>query len=139
MYLLDTNIISELMDPPGASAVLSWADSVDLWDQFTTALSQAEVLYGLAIMPKGRKRTDRITWADQMFAEDFRGRILPFDQHAASHYADLLSSRRSLGRRLDTIDAQIAAVARANGMAVVTRNTKDFEDCGIDLIDPWQV
>ena len=139
MYLLDTNIISELMDPAGASAVLSWADSVDLWDQFTTALSQAEVLYGLAIMPKGRKRTDRITWADQMFAEDFRGRILPFDQQAASHYADILSSRRSLGRRLDTIDAQIAAVARANGMAVVTRNTKDFEDCGIDLIDPWQV
>jgi toxin FitB len=137
MYILNTNILSELMDPKGASAVLVWADAVSPEDQFTTAMSQAEVLYGLAVMPKGKRRADRIIWADQMFAEDFPGRILPFDQRAAGHYADILSSRRSLGRRIDTIDAQIAAVARATGMTVVTRNVRDFQDCGIDLVNPW--
>ena len=138
MYILDTNVLSELMDPEGASAVLAWSDAIAVEDQFTTALSQAEVLYGLAVMPKGKRRADRIKWADQMFAEDFRGRILPFDQRAAGHYADILSTRRTLRRRIDTIDAQIAAVARAAGMAVVTRNVRDFEACEIDLINPWQ-
>jgi predicted nucleic acid-binding protein len=137
MYILDTNILSELMDPEGASAVLVWADAVAPADQFTTAMSQAEVLYGLAVMPKGKRRTERIMWAEQMFAEDFPGRILPFEQRAAAHYADILSSRGSWGRRIDTIDAQIAAVARATGMAVVTRNVRDFQHCGIDLINPW--
>src|SRR5436309_5479396 len=118
MYILDTNVLSELMNPEGASAALVWADAVIPEDQFTTALNQAEVLYGLAVMPKGRKRADRITWADQMFAEDFRGRILPFDQRAAGHYADILATRRSVGRRIGPIDAQIAAIARANRMAV---------------------
>jgi hypothetical protein len=84
MYILDTNILSELMDPEGASAVLVWADAVAPADQFTTAMSQAEVLYGLAVMPKGKRRTERIMWAEQMFAEDFPGRILPFEQRAAA-------------------------------------------------------
>jgi predicted nucleic acid-binding protein len=137
MFILDTNVLSELMNPEGASAALAWSDAVDPEDQFTTALNQAEVLYGLAVMPEGRKRADRITWADQMFAEDFRGRILPFDQRAAGHYANILSTRRSLGRRIDTIDAQIAAVARATGMTVVTRNVRDFADCEIELVNPW--
>jgi predicted nucleic acid-binding protein len=74
-----------------------------------------------------------------MIEQDFSERVLPFDQRAAGHYADIYATCEGLGRRITPIDAQIAAVARANGMAVVTRNIKDFEDCGIDLIDPWQV
>lgn len=137
MFVVDTNVLSELMNPRGSAEVIAWADACPRQDQFTTALNQAEILYGLAIMPKGRKRNDRILWADAMFAEDFHGRILPFDERAAGHYADIVATRQRLGRRIEPVDAQIAAIARVHGMTVVTRDTKDFADCGIDVVNPW--
>ena len=127
------------MKATGATVVLQWLDAHPREKQFTTALNQAEILYGLAVMPKGRRRQELVLRAQQMIEQDFSERVLPFDQRAAAHYADIYATREGFGRRIAPIDAQIAAVARANGMAVVTRNTKDFEDCGIDLIDPWQV
>ena len=92
MFILDTNVLSELMDPTGDADVVIWADRTGRQALFTTAVNQAEILYGLAIMPQGRKRMDRIMWADAMFAEDFRGRILPFDDRAAGHYADIAAT-----------------------------------------------
>ena len=137
MFILDTNVLSELMDPTGDADVVIWADRTGRQALFTTAVNQAEILYGLAIMPQGRKRMDRIMWADAMFAEDFRGRILPFDDRAAGHYADIAATRRRLGRRIEPVDAQIAGIARSRGMTVVTRNVRDFDGCEIELIDPW--
>lgn len=137
MFVLDTNVLSELMNPGGARIVVDWANSVAREDQYTTTVNLAEVLYGLAIIPKGRKRTDRLMWAEKMFAEDFRGRILPFDQHAAEHFADIAATREQAGKRIEALDVQVAAIARANGMTVVTRNVRHFIECGIDVLDPW--
>lgn len=137
MFILDTNVLSEIMDPKGAPEVATWVDPIRRDTLFITALNQAEILYGIAVMPKGRKRNSLKALADAMFAEDFHGRILPFDEHAAAHFADIAVARQRVGRRIQPVDAQIAAVARAHGMSLVTRNVRDFEDCGIDVINPW--
>lgn len=139
MYILDTNVLSELLNPSGSIAVVAWADSISKFELFTTAINQAEILYGLAIMPKGRKRNGLLQRADTMFAEEFRGRILPFDERAAGHYADIAATRKQAGRRIEPVDAQIAAITRAHAMAVVTRDVGDFRDCGIDVINPWSL
>ena len=104
---------------------------------FVAATSQAEILLGLAIMAPGRKRDDLIVATDDMFAQDFAGRILPFDQRAASHYADIVAGRRRMGEPISVFDAQIAATARVHAMSVVTRDRQGFAECGIDVVDPW--
>jgi predicted nucleic acid-binding protein len=138
MFILDTNVLSELMEPDGAKEVVAWCDAVRRDDLFTTALNQAEILYGIAIKPKGRKREELIVLADAMFEEDFRGRILPFDERAAGHFADITATRKKRGKVVGIIDAQIAGIARARGMTVVTRNAKDFQNCDIELVNPWE-
>ena len=137
MYILDTNVLAELMKSAGAAIVLEWIDARAKPDQFTTALNRAEILYGLIVMPKGRRRNELILRLNEMIEYDFHGRVLPFNDRAAAHYADIYAGREALGRRIDVMDAEIAAIARANGMTVVTRNVRDFQDCGIDLINPW--
>ncbi|MGZ8403224.1 MAG: PIN domain-containing protein [Rhodoplanes sp.] len=137
MFVLDTNVLSEIMDPHGGQEVLAWCDPIPRSDLFTTALCQAEVLYGIAIMAKGRKRDGLIAVADTMFAEDFRGRILPFDERAAGHFADIFATLKRRGKPIRIVDAQIAAIVRARGMIIVTRNTKDFKNCEIGILNPW--
>ena len=137
MFILDTNVLSEIMDPSGAKEVTAWTDGIPQSDLFTTAVNQAEILYGLAIMPKGKNRNDRVAWADTMFVRDFAGRVLSFDGHAAVHYADILATRERSGKRIGVVDAQIAGVARAHGMAVVTRNVRHFMGCSIEVVNPW--
>lgn len=105
---------------------------------FTTSLSQAEILSGLAVMPDGRRRLDLEAAARIMFLEDFDGRVLSFDMKAAAAYAGIFASRRRAGRPTAMVDLMIAAVARSHGASVVTRDTTGFEDCGIALINPWE-
>jgi len=138
MFILDTNVISELMNAEGASAVLEWADSIPGSDLFTTALSCAEIWYGIALRDEGRKKNLLIRQAEKMFNEDFRGRILPFDEPAALHFADITVRHKRLGRRVGIFDSQIAAIARANEMTVATRNVSHFRDCDVPLVDPWE-
>jgi predicted nucleic acid-binding protein len=104
---------------------------------FTTTISQAEILSGLAIMEKGRRRQALEAAAKAMFAEDFEERVLPFDQEAAVAYAEIFADRRRAGRPTATLDLMIAAVARSHGASVVTRDIGGFEFCGVALIDPW--
>ena len=128
MYILDTNVLTELMKSMGAAIVLSWIDAHPKSGQFTTALNQAEILYGLTVMARGRRRNELILRMNEMIEYDFHDPVLPFDARAATHYADIYAMREALGRRIDTMDAEIAAIASANGMSVVTRNIKDFDD-----------
>ena len=137
MFVLDTNVLAELMDPEGAVQVLTWANALPRDSLFTTALNQAEVLYGIAVMPEGKRRTSFVVRADAMFSENFRGRILPFDERAAGHFADIASIRRRSGRPAGVIDSQIAAIARLHEMTIVTRNVKHFADCEVPVLDPW--
>ena len=119
--------------------VAAWivAQPVDLL--FTTSLSQAEILSGLAIMAEGRRRLDLQAAARAMFQEDFDGRVLPFDTEAAIAYAGIFAARRQAGRPAATLDLMIASIALSRGASIVTRDTSGFEGCGITLINPWDM
>lgn len=137
MIVLDTNVLSEMMRPSPAGAVSDWFARQARTSLFTTALTQAEILYGLALLPEGQRRHALIAAAQTIFAEDLSGRILPFDTDAAPPYAEIAAARRAAGQPISQIDAQIAAIARSRGAALATRNVRDFHNCGVAVIDPW--
>ena len=137
MILLDTNVISELMRTEPAQIVLDWFGQHDAADLFISAVTEAELRTGVAIQPEGPRR-DRLQLAiDAMIDQDFQSRVLPFDSLAAKAYAEIAAQRRASGRPIADADCQIAAIARAANAPVATRNVKDFDGCGIRLIDPW--
>jgi toxin FitB len=138
MIVLDTNIVSELLRPAPASSVEAWLAARDGATVYFTAVGEAELRLGVAILPAGRRRTALAQAIDEMLEEDFRYRILPFDRAAARAYAAIAADRRAAGRPISQFDCQIAAIARAHEAAVATRNTGDYEGCGIEVIDPWR-
>jgi predicted nucleic acid-binding protein len=137
MIILDTNVLSELMRSQPDHTVLAWAAREPLTTLFTTSISKAEILYGVELLPEGRRRTILAEAAQRMLTEAFADRILPFDAGAASYYAAIAASRRRAGRPIDVPDAQIAAIALAVGAAVATRDVDGFESCGVTLVNPW--
>ncbi len=137
MVVIDTNVVSELMRLEPDPAVLAWFSGHDSAELYLTAVTEAELRAGAAILPAGRRRDQLAAEVDAMVREDFAGRVLPFDSAAARAYGDIAADRRFLGRPILEADCQIAAIARAADAAVATRNSADFEHCGIALIDPW--
>ena len=138
MIILDTNVVSELLRPAPAVQVETWLAAQDGAMVFFTSVGEAEIRYGLAIMPVGRRQAALSKAIEAILEEDFRDRILNFDRAAALAYAAIAAERRAVGRPISQFDCQIAAIARASLAAVATRNTDDFEGCGITVIDPWQ-
>jgi toxin FitB len=137
MILLDTNVISELMRAEPAQVVLDWFGRHDAAELFISAITEAELRTGIAILPAGQRR-DRLQIAlEAMIEQDFQTRVLPFDSAAARAYADIAAARRAAGRPIAEADCQIAAIARAMGAPVVTRNVRDFDGCGVTVINPW--
>ena len=104
---------------------------------FTTTITQAEVLFGIARLPSSKRRTRSMLAIEKLFADEFEGRILSFDEDAAREFARIATAREATGRPISQFDAMIAAIARSHRAAVATRNTADFEQCGMQLIDPW--
>jgi predicted nucleic acid-binding protein len=137
MIILDTNVLSELMKPAPSARVVRWVGAQPTSSLFVTSVTQAEILYGIALMPAGRRRTAVNAAAVGMFGSDFEGRILGFGSDAAQVYAEIVAGRRRGGRPISHLDAQIAAIARCAGAAIATRNVVDFERCGVKNIDPW--
>jgi len=137
MIIIDTNVISELIRPTPEPAVEAWLGEQDGLSIYLTAISEAELCYGVAIMTSGKRRDGLGIAIDRILRDDMAGRILPFDSAAARAYADIAATRRSAGKPISQADCQIAAIARAHKAPVATRNTPDFEGCGIDLINPW--
>ena len=138
MILLDTNVISELSRLQVAPQVVAWADAQPSAALYTTAITEAELLFGLNLMGPGIRRSALQRAVATIFGSLLAGRVLPFDRAAAVEYADWAAVRRKVGRPVATMDLQIAAIARArHATAIATRNTADFEGCGIPLIDPW--
>ena len=135
--ILDTNVTSELNRERPHPAVLGWWYRQVTEEMFTTAITEAEMRYGLAIMPVGRRRNRQASRTNYMLRVFFENRILPFDSAAARAYADIRSHRRAIGRPIEHLDAQIAAIALSQAMAVATRNINDFLDSGIEVINPW--
>lgn len=138
MIVLDTNVVAELMRDAPEPTVVEWLDSLPATEIATTAVTAAELRYGVARLPSGRRRTRLTGSVETMLAVDFAGRVEPFDADAASCYALLVVERERLGRPIGVADAQIAAICRARGHRLATRNTKDFTDTGVDLVDPWR-
>jgi toxin FitB len=139
MIVLDTNVPSELMRLEPNPAVVAWVSSQPRANLYTSSLSEAEILYGIAMLPKGRRRSNLAAAAEVMFASDLAGRVLPFDGVAAAHYAAVVDARRQSGSSIDAFDALIAATALAAGAeGVATRDVSGFEGCGLArVVNPW--
>jgi toxin FitB len=136
MIVLDTNVVSELMRPTPAPPVLAWLRRQAGGDLYTTAITAAEIRYGIARLADGKRRDDLAQAADDVFAA-FPDQVLPFDGAAASAYADLVARRERLGSPIDGFDGQIAAICHRHRASLATRNSKDFHSTGITVTDPW--
>ena len=137
MILLDTNVLSELMRAKPAPQVLEWVDAQPVGDLVITSITVAEILYGIARMPDGKRKQGLLDVASVMFDEDFAGNILPFDADAAVHYAEIAAETEAKGQVVDMADAQIAAIGRLHDAVIATRNVRHFETLGVALVDPW--
>ena len=138
MIVLDTNIFSELLRPAPNKQVEAWLSARDGENVYFTTVGEAELQFGLALLPAGKRRNALSKAVEEILDEDFQDRILAFDRAAARAYAVIASARRAAGRPISQFDCQIAAITRANEAILATRNTADFEGCGIRLIDPWK-
>lgn len=136
MILLDTNVISEVTRPEPHPNVARWMRETPRASLVTSVVVQAELLYGLSVMPDGQKRRLRLAQTEAVLAK-FKT-ILPLTAEAAVIFADLAAHRRKAGHPLPGFDGLIAATARAAGAAIATRDISGFENCGIELINPWE-
>jgi toxin FitB len=137
MIVVDTNVVAEVMKASPAEAVVSWLNDRETSSLFVTTITIGEIAYGLRVMPQGKRRLKMEQGFERVIVEAFASRVLVFDEAAARLYGELMGRRREIGRPLSVLDAQIAAIARAKGFAVATRNVRDFEDCGVEIIDPF--
>ena len=137
MFLLDTDVVSELLRTSPNAVVESWIDGHWETDLYFSAIGEAELRYGVAILPAGRRKTALASAIDAILQEDFVDRVLPFDSSAAREYADMAAACRSVGHPAPQADCQIAAIARSRDMLVATRNTRDFGHLDVEVINPW--
>ena len=137
MIVLDTNVISELMKAKPEPAVFAWVSRQPPEDLFISTISMAEILYGIELLPKGKRRDGLLLEAEATFARHFAARILAFDEHAARVFGSIVAARRIRGRPIGIADGQIAAIVRCHQASLATRDTGDFEGSGVQLINPW--
>ena len=138
MIVLDTNVISELIRATPDPGVRAWVNSRPSTQVATTAITAGELHYGVARLPVGQRRQQLAVAVSALLNDALRGRILPFDERAARRYADVIIGREHAGRPIGVPDAQIAAICRELGAVLATRNIEDFEETGVELVDPWQ-
>ncbi len=137
MILLDTNIVSATMAPTPPASVIEWLNHQDTLGLYLSTVTIAEIGYGLWVLPDGKRRHALEDRFAKFVATGFEHRILSFDERAARLYPEVMGHRRTLGRPLGVLDGQIASIARANDLAVATRNVRDFEECGLEVINPF--
>ena len=137
MIILDTNVVSEFMTSPPASQALNWLNAQDVTSLYLTTITIAEIGYGLWAMPDGKRRRLLNERFEQFIEAAFKQRVLSFDERAARIYGEIMCQRKEIGRPMSNLDEQIAAIARSRGCGVATRNIKDFENCQIELINPF--
>jgi toxin FitB len=138
MLILDTNVISETMRPEPSPAVIDWLSQHSSDELYVTTVTLGEILYGIELLPHSKRRAALETGAGRMFGQLLAGHILVFDEDAARVFAQIAARRKIQGRPMAELDAQIVAIAQSHGAALATRNTADFEGCGVRLVNPWQ-
>lgn len=136
-FILDTNVVAELMRPRPDPAVLAWVNGRASSTLYLTATTIAEILTGIAILPEGQKRRQLEQAFESRVEAGFPERVLGFDREAAHHFSAIFARRRAMGGPLSMADGQIAAIASSRRLAVATRNVRDFESCDLDLANPW--
>jgi hypothetical protein len=137
MIILDTNVLSELMRAVPNSQVVAWVAKQSATELFTTTITEAEIFYGIELLARGKRREALLAAAEAIFTEDLAGRVFDFESNAARVFSKIAAHRRTLGRPISHADAQIAAIAQVRRAKLATRNHQDFEDCEVDVIDPW--
>ena len=137
MIVLDTNVLSEVLRVKPEPRVLEWLSDQPRASVFTTTITRGEILYGIRVLPAGKRRDGLWDAATKMFEVDFDGQVLTFDSVAADEFAEISAARRAAGRPIAQFDAQIAGITRSRGAQLATRNVSDFEKCGFDVINPW--
>jgi toxin FitB len=137
VIVLDTNVVSELMRKDAAAEVVAWVDGHPGDQVFITAVTAAELLYGVTRLPDGRRKRVLAAKVRDLIDEDFEDQVLPFNSDSAHHYAEIVASRERLGKPISMADAQIAAICRQYDLGLGTRNTRDFTDTGIRVFNPW--
>lgn len=136
MIVLDTNVVSELMRATPSPEVVAWLRDQPTGSLLTTAVTVAEIRYGLERLPDGRHEAELRRIADELLGA-FAGQVLPFDLDAANRYGVLVAERERAGRPMSALDAQIAAICLSRGASLATRNVKDFAGTGVEVQDPW--
>ena len=137
MIVLDTNVVSEAMRAEPAASVVAWLNDQNASLLYLTAVTVAEIRYGLRVLPQGKSRRSLEEGFERILVEGFTGRILPFDEAAAHRYGEVMGRRKELGHHLAILDGQIAAIAWVNGFSIATRNVEDFLDCGVEIVNPF--
>ncbi len=138
MILLDTNVVSAIMAPSPPETVLSWLDAQRTESLFLSTITVAEIGYGIRILPAGKRRQALQHRFQEFVARGFAERTLAFDVPAARAYAEIMGRRKEIGRPMSVPDGEIAAIALDRGFAVATRNLSDFQECGLELVDPFR-
>ena len=137
MIVLDTNVLTEVLKPAPSAAVVEWIVSQQPLEIYTTTITLAEILNGIEALPAGKRRGQLSAAVERIFAEQFSGRILPFNESAPRMYARIVAERSAAGHPISQFDGMIAAIARSQHGGVATRNASDFRRCGIQVINPW--
>jgi predicted nucleic acid-binding protein len=139
VIVLDTNVIAEVMRPSPSSVVLTWLRSIPVYELATTTICVAEIGYGLARLPYGRRRSQQEAAFSSYRTQIFEDRIFAFDVPAADAFGELAASRERLGRPIGGPDGLIAAIALSRGLSVATRDVGGFSECGFPVINPWEL
>lgn len=138
MFILDTNVVAELMKEAPMPSVATWMNNQHSSTLFLTTITLGEIRYGIRILPQGRRRQYLESGFEKVVAEGFAGRILTFDEESAHQYGEVMGLRKEAGRPLSILDGQIASIARAKGFGVATRNVRDFLECGVEIVNPFE-
>jgi predicted nucleic acid-binding protein len=140
LFLLDTNVLSEFVRPAPDAGVQVWLNAQSAAELFTSAITRAEMEWGAALLPEGRRKATLAAAIKVLFTEQFEGRVLPFDTDAAAVTGELAAGRAAQGKPISREDAMVASIALARSMTVVTRNVRDFKGIeGLTLLNPWKV
>lgn len=137
MILIDTNVISELWKAEPNPDVLAWIDAQTVETLYLSAITVAELRFGLATMPEGKRRTIYQERLEKEVLPTFAGRVLPFDLDASQAYADLMARAKAGGKAIGKADGYIAATATVCGLMVATRDISPFEAAGLKIVNPW--
>jgi len=135
--LLDTNVVSEVMKVAPSALVIQWLNSQDSGSLFISSVTIGEVEYGLRILPDSKRRSDLRDRFETFVSSAFAHRVLDYDEVSARLYSEIMGRRKELGRPLSAPDGQIVSIAKAHGLGVATRNLRDFEQCGVELLNPF--